>query len=113
MTFETEEGTQRAINYNKLVEANSNLKDIELWLGRKLEFARASEPSDIIWENRDWTPWDRKKKSIIVWTIISLVLFGSFIIMFKFTNISSKMAQKYPIIECHKLAKLGNETPDE
>ena len=57
VTFQNEEGSERSKQYNSLVENDKELSDIELWLGKKLEFKRASEPSDIIWENRHFTPW--------------------------------------------------------
>ena len=113
MTFETEEGAVRAKNYNEIVENNSTLQDIKLWLGRKLEFARASEPSDVIWENRYLTPWDRKKKSIVIWTIISLVLLGSFTLMTMIMNQARHLKKMYPPIECQSLAMPGNESLTE
>ena len=78
ITFQNEEGAERVKQYNNLVENDRELADIKLWLGRRLEFFRACEPSDIIWENRHFTPWERSKKAIIVWVILILCLIGSF-----------------------------------
>jgi hypothetical protein len=45
MTFESEEGIQRALHL-----------DDKNWLGdQEIEIQKASEPSDIIWENRHFT----------------------------------------------------------
>ena len=79
ISFQNEEGAERVKQYNDLVENDRELADIKLWLGRRLEFFRACEPSDIIWENRHFTPWERSKKAIIVWVILILCLIGSFV----------------------------------
>ena len=84
MTFETEEGYKRALNYKDEVDGNSDKygDDIKKWIGvHDIEIQPASEPSDIIWENRHFTPFDRKKKELVVYTIITLMLFISFIII--------------------------------
>ena len=79
ISFQNEEGAERVKQYNSLVENDKTLEDISTWLGRRLEFSRACEPSDIIWENRHWTPWERTKKACIVWVILILCLIGSFV----------------------------------
>ena len=80
ITFQNEEGAERAKQYNELIEDDNSLDDIKLWLGKRLDFFRASEPSDIIWENRHFTPWERSKKAIIVWVILILCLLASFVV---------------------------------
>lgn len=71
MTFESEEGYQRAKRYNEYIDPQSvelikHDKEIrgeeysnefdythyEKILGEKIELEEASEPTDIIWENR-------------------------------------------------------------
>ena len=47
VTFATEEGHERAVNY-------CNYPQSKL-LGQEIEVQEASEPSDIIWENRQFT----------------------------------------------------------
>ena len=40
------------------IENDSNLEHLKYWLGdHTIEIQEASEPSDIIWENRQYTPW--------------------------------------------------------
>jgi hypothetical protein len=34
MTFETEEGVKRALNYDEAVAANDNLSHLKTWLGK-------------------------------------------------------------------------------
>jgi hypothetical protein len=57
LTFENEEGIARALKYDEAVEADPGLADCKHWLGDEvIEIQPASEPSDIIWENRAFTP---------------------------------------------------------
>ena len=57
MTFETEEGVNRALSYAEEVEQNEEFKDMKYWIDtHEIEIQEASEPSDIIWENRHFTP---------------------------------------------------------
>ena len=71
MTFESEEGAQRAKAFEEatLSEENADKKHLRKWfeadneeLEQKyhLELQSASEPSDIIWENRHFTPAQRR-----------------------------------------------------
>ena len=114
MTFETEEGYKRALNYKDEVDGNSDKygDDIKKWIGvHDIEIQPASEPSDIIWENRHFTPFDRKKKELVVYTIITLMLFISFIIIFVLQLASDKALNKYPIVsDCSKLIGADNES---
>jgi len=58
MTFENEEGVNRALGYDEAIEADVNLRPLKTWLGNhEIEIQPASEPSDIIWENRHFTPF--------------------------------------------------------
>ena len=54
MTFENEEGLNRCLNYNETVE-DPKYEHYKLMLGEELEVDEASEPTDIIWENRSFT----------------------------------------------------------
>ena len=56
ITCESEEGFNRALNYND----NVKMKDFEhyqTFLGKEIEVTEASEPTDILWENRMYTPF--------------------------------------------------------
>lgn len=111
MTFENEEGVNRALNYDEAVEASDELKDLKYWLGtHEIEIQSASEPSDIIWENRQFTPWDRTKKEIIVWSILTFLLLISFYVILMMTTISNDLISTYPVPECEKL--VGHDDPD-
>ena len=113
MTFENEEGVNRALEYDNAVSNDPALADIKTWIGdHEIEFQPASEPSDIIWENRHFTPWDRTKKEICVWSFLALMLFVSFIIIFIFSAISQGLINKYPFksaSDCQSL--IGSDDP--
>ena len=107
MTFENEEGVNRALKYKETVENDDNFAELRTWLGdHKIEIEPASEPTDIIWENRHYTPMQRLKKSIIATLIILLLLFISFIMIFICSNFSVNAILKYPTVDCTNLTEL-------
>lgn len=71
------------------------------WLGdQTIEIQKASEPSDIIWENRHFTPAQRFQKTIITWLVIGFSLALSFIVVFISRQYSNEMSMKYPATDC-------------
>jgi hypothetical protein len=57
------------------------MKDFEhfqTFLGKEIEITEASEPTDILWENRMYTPFQRMYKKMIVFMVIFLMLYFSF-----------------------------------
>ena len=56
-TMETEEGYTRATLYNKCIA--DDYKHYDKFLGDDIELQEASEPTDIIWENRSFSPETR------------------------------------------------------
>jgi hypothetical protein len=69
ITFETEEGAERA----------KALKDGEIgWLGQFMNFKAPAEPTDIIWENRQYTEKDRGVRLLGVLFLTCLLLFVTF-----------------------------------
>ena len=53
MSFETEEGINRALQFDELVASDPSLEGLNIWLDKhRIEIQQASEPTDIIWENR-------------------------------------------------------------
>ena len=59
LTFENEEGLNRMAAYNELIETSDEYIGYDKLLGCPLEIDDASEPTDIIWENRHFTSWER------------------------------------------------------
>lgn len=107
MTFENEEGVNRALSYNDAIGANEDLSHLGLWLdSHEIEIQPASEPSDIIWENRHFTPAQRLKKSCIAWAVILKLLSISFVLIFLCSQYSVKMLSKYPVVDCANLTSL-------
>jgi hypothetical protein len=97
-TFEEEEGYQRALVYNNPVPQM-------LLLGKQLEIQEASEPTDIIWENRHISPGTRRCKMMLVFLMIFLLLCVSAGIIYFCTNTSNKLKYKYPAADCFQLEK--------
>jgi len=91
-TFESEEGYGRACKWDELPQ--------EKFCGQVLELQEASEPSDIIWENRHFTPFKRTIKRLIVYTVILSLLAGSAAIIYSFTMKSLSAKLKYPKVKC-------------
>jgi hypothetical protein len=56
----------------------------------------ASEPTDIIWENRSFTQWERFRRTLIVVGIVFILLCGSFVVVFKCSQEANKPLLKYP-----------------
>ena len=86
ITFEEEDGKLYALRNN------SN----KLLLSQTMKFTEASEPTDIIWENRHYTNWDYIKRQTFAFIIILILLFGSFIVVYLVAKYSSKVANTYP-----------------
>jgi len=110
ITFQCEEGVNRARKYDQAVEDNPReLSRYALWLDEfKLDIKNASEPSDIIWENRHFTRLARFKKELIVVGILICMLCVSFFLMLKASNYSTALYLKYPPVPCAPL--LEDET---
>tara|TARA_B110000285_G_C14809505_1_gene461295 strand:+ start:329 stop:502 length:174 start_codon:yes stop_codon:yes gene_type:complete len=50
-------------------------------LGEDILIEAAAEPTDIIWENREFSPKERSIRTAIAWAVIFVMLMGSFIII--------------------------------
>lgn len=73
-----------------------------LFLGEAIEIQDASEPTDIIWENRQYGETGRNIKRVVVWTIILIMLCGSAGIIYSFTLISNQAKFMFPPANCAK-----------
>jgi len=106
MTFENEEGVTRALNYDDAIEADqAQLGHLKKWIGEfEIEIQPASEPSDIIWENRQYTPRQRRGKECVVFLVMLVMLLASFVVIFLLSSYSNAMLNKYPIVTCNDLA---------
>jgi|APSaa5957512535_1039671.scaffolds.fasta_scaffold15528_3 hypothetical protein len=89
VTFEDEEGTNRARNYND--EPQKKLLGVE-----EIKIKEAAEPTDIIWENREYSPTERTVRTVIVWIIIVCLLGVSFIIIFELSVFGNNAELLFP-----------------
>ena len=64
-------------------------------------FKRASEPTDIIWENRSFTTTDYFFRQLLAYTIIMVLLFCSFVVIFKVTRTSAAISAQFPKSDCY------------
>lgn len=112
ITFQYEEGVERIKKYNQYCEEDESLEDIKLFLGQRLEFIEASEPSDIIWENRHFTPEQRKRKAWVAFSILTLLLLVSFGFQFHFQRMADLTTAKFPSFDCAMLVS-GSENSEE
>jgi hypothetical protein len=97
VTFETEEGVQRALAWNDVPTCK--------FLGEDLDIQQASEPTDIIWENRQYEQWQRTVRRCIVWIIIIIMLGASAALIYKMTLISNSAKFMFPKVDCAQTAK--------
>jgi hypothetical protein len=70
------------------------------FLGSEIDVQQASEPRDIIWENRHFTSGQRFVRTMIVSGAIFLMLCVSFACIFTAQKTSIAMKQKYPKQNC-------------
>jgi len=102
MTLETEEGKCRADLYNETV-LMEDYAHYRTFLGSEIDVGGASEPTDIIWENRHFTSGARFVRTLIVSFIVFLLLCVSFFLIFTAQKTSLAMKQKYPKQNCNEL----------
>lgn len=69
-------------------------------LGKEIDIQEASEPTDIIWENRMFTPFERLIKKIIVLIIILITLGISAWIIFYLSQMNFELKNRYPNSKC-------------
>lgn len=98
-TMETEEGYTRATKYNELITI-SDFKHMDTLLNSEVEIQEASEPTDIIWENRAFTPRQRSFKRCIVYFLILVMLTISAVIIFFCTLAANAKKFRYPKVDC-------------
>jgi len=105
LTFENEEGLNRCINYNETVQDDPDFEQFRTFLGEPVEIQEASEPTDIIWENRHFSAIERFKRTTIVIGIVFLLLCASFGVIFKCSQAATKPLLKYPSLNCTEVVE--------
>lgn len=75
-----------------------------------MEFKRASEPTDIIWENRIYTATDYFFRQLVAYFIIGVLLFGSFAFIYTVASKSAEIAAEFPNRDCDAIKETyGNQ----
>jgi len=73
-----------------------NYQGVKILLGQELRFKQATEPTNIIWENRHYTWKDYLWRQFLAYLIIFVLLLGSFLVVFLVAKESSRIANQYP-----------------
>lgn len=81
ISLESEEGKCRADIYNETVMMGEYAQ-YRTFLGSEIDVSGASEPTDIIWENRHFTSFQRFVRSIVVCIVLLGVLCCSFALIY-------------------------------
>ena len=107
-TFETEEGVNRALQLNKQIKQKILPKSFGKICQQEIEIQSASEPSDIIWENRSFTEYQRNFKRGVSYTIILILLAISGTVIYYCSSTSTSLKTRYPATNCLADAKQFN-----
>lgn len=100
ITFEEEDATIIALN-------NKSARQV---LGQPMKFKAASEPTDIIWENRIYTRADYFFRQLVAFTIIGILLFASFAVIYKVARMSAEISREFPKVDCEAITHTyGNQ----
>jgi len=82
ISLESEEGKCRADIYNDTVLEPDYIDRYRTFLGSEIDVQGASEPTDIIWENRHFTAFQRLVRTFIVALVLLGVLCCSFTLIY-------------------------------
>lgn len=107
ITFEEEAGVNRALDYEKIKPwVGSPLESEQRILGgtQELEIKPASEPTNIIWQNRQIEGKEKLKRMIISLLIIVFLISASFTAILMCKQYSIKVGSKYPTVSCDPIA---------
>lgn len=74
-----------------------------LFLEDDLFLKESTEPTNIIWENRHWTPADYAKRTLQVVAIIAGLLVCSFLAIYFCKSYAIDNARVYPVIKADNI----------
>ena len=89
ITFESDDSANLALDVHKTPSDHRIM-------GQEMKFTKPSEPTDIIWENRHFTPMDYIWRELRAYIIIGVLLFGSLIVIYVISAYSAKLASVFP-----------------
>ena len=91
--FESDDSANLALD----VKDATNSQNI---MGQEMKFSKPSEPTDIIWENRHYTPTNYIFRELYAYLIIGVLLFGSLIVIYVISAYSANLAAVFPPVSC-------------
>jgi hypothetical protein len=106
ITFEEEDGYNRALDYEPFRGWSGKLQyQDQDFLGgqQKLVMIPATEPTNIIWENREIEGAEKIKRLVISVLIIVALISASFTVILLCKQYSIKVSSKYPTVDCGPL----------
>ena len=74
-------------------------------LDQQMKFVSASEPTDIIWENRRFTGKDYLVRKIKAYSAITVLLSLSGIVIYLISTYSADVASIFPVTDCPSLTE--------
>ena len=111
ITFEEEDGGIIAQEFEaEFTFSGKRLPAKQIFMGEELFFVESTEPTNIIWENRHFTPQDYLKRTMIVFGVIFLLLCASFISIFICKQFAISIASKYPPVDCADINTIYGDT---
>lgn len=109
ITFEEEDGGIIAQEFEP--EFNFTGKKLpakKQFMGDDLFLVEATEPTNIIWENRHFTSQDYIKRTLIACTIIFFLIMASFTVIFIAKMYAIITSNKYPTVDCDDINSIYN-----
>lgn len=94
ITFESDDHKLAALEASKV----GNFEG--LICNQEFKVDDASEPTDIIWENRHFTTTQYIKRQLCAFSVIAVLLCISFAVIFAISKYSSAVANVFPAVEC-------------
>lgn len=96
ITFETQEGYERACEMKGDYKCNGEVTSNYEFDGHPLYFEEAPEPTNIIWEHRETTYKTQMIRTSVVCVIIVILLILAFLAFYELKKITVANYKKYP-----------------
>lgn len=109
ITFEAEDGGIIAQEFEpEFTFSGKKLPAKREFMGDELFLVESTEPTNIIWENRHFTPQDYAKRTTIVLFAIFGLIMVSFVIIFVCKMYAITTSNKYPDVNCDNIKQIYN-----
>ena len=113
ITFETQEGYERAIGFEQTRKCGFPVAPKKNLLSCPMHLNPASEPTNIIWENRHVNFLTRLTRASIVIAIMVLLMAGTFTIFYYMKRTVISNNRKYPNVDCQSMFDLYENDVEE